>query len=131
MCMKPAPKISDTEWEIMRVVWAGHPMTAAQIVDKLAATDPEWHPKTVRTLLARLVAKKALRYEASGRSYVYAPAVSEKQCIAAASDSFLNRVFGGSLKPMLAHFAERQRLSPRDLEELRALLERGDKPPKD
>ncbi|MEO6569285.1 MAG: BlaI/MecI/CopY family transcriptional regulator [Opitutaceae bacterium] len=121
--MKNPPKISETEWEIMRVVWAQHPLTAADIIERLAATDPTWHPKTVRTLLARLVEKKALDFEERGRTYVYEPLVSEAECITAASGSFVERVFGGSLKPMLAHFIEQRRLSPEELSELRALLD--------
>ena len=128
--MKNVPKISDTEWEIMRVVWAQHPLTAADIIASLTSIDPSWHPKTARTLLARLVAKKALRYEEQGRVYVYQPGVSEEQCVAAASGSFVERVFGGSLKPMLVHFIEQRRLTRKDLEELRALLdENSSRPP--
>jgi len=117
------PKISDTEWEVMRVVWARHPITAAEVIGHLAASDPSWHPKTVRTLLARLVQKRALDYEALGRSYVYEPLVTERECVAAASESFISRVFGGSLRPLLAHFVERQKLTAKDLEELQKLLE--------
>jgi BlaI family penicillinase repressor len=121
--MKPSPKISDTEWEIMRVVWSGHPLTAAEIITQLTTSDPSWHPKTARTLLARLVDKGALDYEAQGRAYVYRPRVTEAECIAAASGSFLERVFGGSLKPMLAHFIEQRRLTQQELDELRAMLD--------
>ena len=121
--MNKHPKISDTEWELMRVVWAKHPITAAEIIEQLNANDPSWHPKTARTLLARLVEKKALDYEAQGRSYVYNPLVSESECVAAASESFVSRVFGGSLRPLLAHFVERQKLTGQDLEELRRLLD--------
>jgi BlaI family penicillinase repressor len=129
--MKSTPRITDTEWEIMRAVWAGHPVTAAAIVQQLRGQDPSWHPKTVRTLLARLVKKKALDYQAEGRAYVYEPLLTEHECRAAASDSFLSRVFGGSLKPMLAYFAERQKLTRQDLEELEKLLDsRDSQPPK-
>lgn len=121
--MKLPPKIADTEWEIMRVIWAHHPITAAEVIQQLQAHDSSWHPKTARTLLARLVKKKALGYQPAGRSYVYEPLVSEQECAAAASDSFISRVFGGSLKPMLAYFAERQKLTREDLEELQKLLE--------
>ena len=120
--MKHIPRISDTEWEVMRVVWTHHPVTAADIIGRLAATDSTWHPKTVRTLLSRLVGKKALDYEPRGRAYVYKPRITEEECIAAASGSFLDRVFGGALRPMLAHFIEQRRLTREDLEELRALL---------
>ena len=106
----------------MRCVWGKYPATANEIIERLGAEDASWHPKTVRTLLARLVAKKALDYEARGRTYVYSPLVSEQECVDTASESFLARVFGGSLKPMLAHFVKQPRLTKAELEELRALL---------
>ena len=121
--MKRTPKISDTEWEIMRIIWAQHPITAADIIARLTDSDPSWHPKTARTLLARLVEKKALDYEERGRAYVYEPRVTESECVAAASGSFVERVFGGSLTPMLAHFIEQKRLTREELDELRALLD--------
>jgi BlaI family penicillinase repressor len=121
--MKPAPKITDTEWEVMRVIWAKHPITASEIIERLAVEDPSWHPKTARTLLARLVQKQALDYEPRGRAYVYEPLVTERQYIAAESESFLDRFFGGALTPMLAHFVRQRRLTKKDLEELRHLLE--------
>lgn len=121
--MKSVPRISDTEWEIMRIIWAKHPLAASEVIGQLAAADPGWHPKTARTLLARLVQKKALGYEARGRTYVYSPLVGEQECVATASDSFLERVFGGSLEPMLVHFVNRQRLAKNELSELRRLLE--------
>lgn len=122
---KTIPRISETEWEVMRAVWARHPATAGEIIERLVAADPSWHPKTAKTLLARLVQKHALDYEARGRSYVYEPLVTERECVALASESFLDRVFGGSLKPMLAHFVESRRLTRKELEELRKLLENG------
>ena len=124
--MKRTPKISDTEWEVMRVVWAHHPITAADIIERLRNADASWHPKTARTLLARLVEKGALDYEPRGRAYVYEPRVTEEECIAAVSGSFLARVFGGALKPMLVHFIEQRKLSAAELQELRALLDASD-----
>jgi BlaI family penicillinase repressor len=121
--MSHAPRISETEWEVMRVVWAKSPITAAEIIAALTAQDPTWHPKTIRTLLARLVRKKALRYRALGRAYAYAPRASQADCVAAVSASFVERVFGGALRPMLAHFVEARRPAPEELAALRALLE--------
>lgn len=126
--MKFVPRISDTEWEIMRVIWQKHPLTASEVIEQLTAADSGWHPKTARTLLARLVQKGALGYEAQGRTYVYSPLVSEADCVATASESFLDRVFGGSLKPMLAHFVERQKLTRKDLEALEKLLDENPQP---
>ena len=107
----------------MRVIWDRHPITATAIVKALVAADPTWHPKTARAFLNRLVQKKALDYEPQGRVYVYEPLVSEQECVAAASESFLTRVFGGSLRPMLAYFVEQRRITKKDLEELHDLLE--------
>jgi BlaI family penicillinase repressor len=121
--IRHAPKITNTEWEIMRVIWARHPITAFEIIERLTAEDPSWHPKTMRTLLARLVKKKVLDYEPHGRVYVYEPLVTERQCITAESKSFLDRFFGGALTPMLAHFVRQRRLTKKDLEELRSLLD--------
>lgn len=124
-----ALRISDTEWEVMRAVWGRYPATASEIITRLANADPSWHPKTVRTLLARLVQKKVLSYEAKGRTYVYSPLVTEEECVSSASASFLDRVFGGALKPMLAHFVGKRQLSSAELAELRRLLdEAGGKP---
>lgn len=121
--MKTIPNISETEWEVMKVVWAEGPLSAAEIIATLSTSDPTWHPKTAKTLLNRLVKKKALGYEKHGRAYLYRPLVREADCALAESESFLDRVFGGSLKPMLAHLVERKRLSEAEIRELKQLLE--------
>ncbi len=122
--MKKAPRISETEWEVMRVVWAQAPCSAGQIIETLTRRDPTWHPRTVKAFLSRLVGKKALGFRKEGRAYLYRPLVREEDCVDAASESFLKRVFGGSLKPMLAHFVEREKLSEEEIRELRRVLER-------
>ena len=121
--MKTIPKISETEWEVMQVLWASSPLSAEAIIAKLAAQD-DWHPKTAKTLLNRLVKKKALGFEKDGRAYLYHPLVKEAECVKAASDSFLDRVFGGSLTPMLAHFVEHKRMSAEEIRALKRLLDR-------
>jgi len=120
--MKKTPRISETEWEIMKVVWAQTPCSAGEIIAALQQADPSWHPRTAKAFLNRLVKKKALGFSKEGRAYVYRPLVRREECVDAASASFLERVFGGSLKPMLAHFVERDKLSPDEIRELRRLL---------
>ena len=105
----------------MKAVWQASPATADDIIERL----PDWHPKTARTLLNRLVKKGALSFEKEGRVYFYKPLVTERECIDAASESFLERVFGGSLKPMLAHFVEHKKLSAKEIRELRDILNKG------
>ena len=76
---------------------------------------------------ARLVKKGALAYEAHGHVYLYYPRVTEREGVAVASESFLAREFGGAVQPMIAHFVERKRLSPKEAEALRRLLAKADR----
>ena len=117
------PQISDAEWFVMKVVWGGAPVTANQVVKALEGKT-DWKPKTVQTLLSRLVAKKALSYEQQGREYLFSPLVRERDYVHAASRSFLGRFFDGELAPFLASFIEREKLSAKEMEELRGLLGR-------
>ena len=122
--MKPLPKISEAEWEVMKVVWARGPCSAGEIVEALSSAGPGRHPKTIKTYLSRLTAKKALGFRKEGRGYLYRPLVKESECVKAVSASFLERVFGGSLHPMLAHFVEHQRMSADEIRDLRRLLDK-------
>lgn len=107
----------------MKVAWALAPCSAGQIIDALVQADATWHPKTIKTFLNRLVRKGVLEVRKEGRAYSYRPVVTEAQCVDAVSESFLARVFGGSLKPMLAHFVEHEKLTGREIEELKRILE--------
>jgi len=124
--MKSIPNISDAEWLVMKAVWARSPITANEVVEALAETT-SWKPKTIMTLLNRLVKKGALGFEKEGRAYRYSPRVEEAECVRAESRSFLERVYGGALTPMLAHFLAEGRLSKREIEELKRILDRKGK----
>ena len=121
------PRISDTEWEVMKVIWTEGSTTADVVIEQLQKQDPTWHPKTAKTLLNRLLKKGALGYDKTGRAYIYRALVNEKECQDAVSKSFLERVFGGSLRPMLAHFVERKKISPKEAAELRRILNQSGK----
>jgi BlaI family penicillinase repressor len=124
--MRKIPRISETEWEIMKVVWSHAPCSAGEIIAALRQTDASWHTRTAKAYLNRLVKKKALGFSKEGRAYVYRPLVHQEECVDAASESFLERVFGGSLQPMLAHFVRHDKLSPEEIRELRRLLKNPD-----
>ncbi|MFC4597632.1 BlaI/MecI/CopY family transcriptional regulator [Cohnella hongkongensis] len=119
--MSDSPPISDAEWDIMRIVWQSSPLTAADIISRLSGSKP-WKPKTVKTLIGRLVQKQALGFRKDGREYAYYPLVNEEDCVREASRSFLDRIYGGSLKPIMVHFLESGKLSSEDVRELKALL---------
>ena len=124
--MKKVPRISETEWEIMKIVWSQGPCSAGQIITALQQTDASWHPRTAKAFLNRLVKKKALGFSKEGRAYLYRPLVRQEDCVDAASESFLERFFGGSLMPMVAHLIQRDKLSPEEIRELRRLLKHPD-----
>lgn len=126
--MKPIPRVSEAEWEVMKVIWRKAPCAASDVIAELAP-ESGWQPATIKTLLNRLVAKGALRFEKTGRAYVYSPAVPEQELKRAAADSFLERVFDGGLSPMLAHFVQSRRLSAREISDLEEILREGKKRP--
>ena len=108
----------------MKVVWAKGPCSASEIVEAMVSVEPSRHPKTIKTYLGRLTAKKALGFRKEGRGYLYRALVAENECVKAVSESFLARVFGGALKPMLAHFVEQKRLSSEEIQELKRILDK-------
>jgi BlaI family penicillinase repressor len=119
--MKRHTRISPAEWEVIKIIWADSPILARDVIAKLSA-DQKWHSKTIRTLLARLVKKRAVRFERQGRAYLYRPLAKKADCVRAESQSFLDRVFDGALVPMIAHFLEGRAVSDSERSELTLLL---------
>lgn len=119
-------KISESEWLVMQVLWSRGPLTANEVVEELAGK-AKWKPKTVKTLINRLLKKGVLRFQKEGRKYRYYSAVSESKCVRTETRSFLQRVYGGTTKPMLAAFLEDAELSPEDVAELKRILEQKGK----
>jgi len=120
--MAKTPPITDAEWEVMSVLWERSPATALEIIETVREK-MEWHPKTVKTLLSRLVRKGVLRYRTEGNRYVYSPAIARQRYVKQESQSFVERVFGGEATPALMHFVRTTDLSKDDIEELRRLLD--------
>ncbi|AQS58770.1 BlaI/MecI/CopY family transcriptional regulator [Desulforamulus ferrireducens] len=121
--MRPLPKISDAEWQVMKVIWAESPATANDVIKKLDGVMP-WNDKTIKTLLGRLVKKGAISYQKEGRTHVYFPLVSEEECIKEENRSFLKRVYDGALSVMFVNFLEQHKLSPKEIEELKEILDK-------
>jgi BlaI family penicillinase repressor len=121
---KAVPQISDAEWRVMKVLWAKAPQTTNEVVDALDG-ETHWKPKTIHTLLSRLVQKGALTFEKKGREYLFQPAVTAEQCEHEAASSFLDRFFDGDLAPFLARFVEGRKLKPAQIEKLKRILDGG------
>jgi len=122
------PAITEAEWAVMGVLWR---LRNAALGDVVAALEGQtaWKPRTVQTLVRRLVDKGAVERVIVGRDHRYRPAVEEAACRRAASRSFLDRVFDGQLAPFLATFAGRAELTPGELEALRGLFPEKEREP--
>ena len=120
--MKSTPQISDAEWVVMKVLWNESPLGSSDVINELKETT-DWKPKTIKTLLSRLVIKNALSYEVGSRGYLYYPLVSENECAKEEAKSFLGRVYNGSLNLLVKNFIENKELSAVEIDELKKLLE--------
>ena len=109
--------LSDSEWKLMNRLWEQSPRTLKE--------DTGWSKNTVITMLARLEAKGAVRHEEGGRAKRYFPAVDREDAAAAETESFLSRVYGGSLGLMMSAMVESRQLTEADIAELSAILERA------
>lgn len=118
------PQISEAEYEVMKLVWKYAPISTNEITERLVQTT-SWSPKTIQTLIKRLVTKGALTYEKKGRVFVYTPLVIEQEYIHRESDSFLKRYFNGNITAMLSSYLESEQLSETELENLRSLLSKN------
>jgi len=124
--MKMVPKISEAEWQVMKVLWKQSPLTANDIVETLTK-ETSWKRETIRTLINRLVRKKALDFKKQSRQYLYFPLIDESECIMEETKSFLDRVHGGSIEPMLAAFVENENISPEEIARLKQILDGREK----
>lgn len=115
------PQISDAESRIMEALWRKSPLTADEIVARVAPAN-QWAPGTVKTLITRLLKKQAIAGAREQDAYGYRPLVSRSEWIQSESQGLLDRLFKGELAPFVAHFAEQRALKPKDIKKLKDLI---------
>jgi predicted transcriptional regulator len=113
---------SDAERRVMEVLWQQSPQTSEEIIASLLEPTG-WHEKTIKTLLNRLLGKGAISAQKEGRRYLYTPRLHREDWQQHESRSLLDRVFGGKVAPLLAHFSQHEKLSAKDIAELRKLID--------
>jgi predicted transcriptional regulator len=118
-----ATQISEAESQIMEALWRKTPLTAEQIIARVGEANG-WAPGTVRTLITRLLKKKAITGAREGEAYCYRPLIERSAWVQAESQGLLDRLFKGEVAPLVAHFAENRQLSAKDLKQLKALISR-------
>ncbi len=109
----------------MEVLWRHAPRSAEEILAEVAVPQ-QWQEGTVKSLLNRLLTKKAVQAERDGRRYLYSPRLTREQYVSQESKGLLDRLFGGRVAPLVAHFSEQRKLTKKDITELRKLLEKLD-----
>lgn len=121
--MKKLPQISEAEYEVMKAVWKYAPVTTNEVTDRMLQI-MDWSPKTVQTLLKRLVTKGVLTYEKKGRMFVYSPVFPEKSYLRQKNTSFLRRYYNGNLPAMFSSFLESEEISEKEIDSLRDILDK-------
>ncbi|MFA6230206.1 MAG: BlaI/MecI/CopY family transcriptional regulator [Rhodanobacter sp.] len=117
--------ISEAEAVVMDVLWGKAPRTAEEILAEVGPAQ-NWQEGTVKSLLNRLLRKNAVHAERDGRRYLYTPLLLREQYVQQESKGLLDRLFGGRVAPLVAHFSEQRKLSKKDIAELRKLLKELD-----
>jgi BlaI family penicillinase repressor len=121
--MHRVPSISEAESHVMEVLWReSGPVPAEQVVTALVSAH-DWQEATVKTLLNRLLKKGAINARKEGRRYLYSAVLKREQWVTSESKSLLDRLFGGRVAPLVAHFGSQRKLSQADIDELTRLIE--------
>lgn len=120
--MNSISKISESELEIMKLLWENSPLSSNDIISALSE-DMNWSSQTIKTFLNRLLKKEAIGFEKSGRIYLYYPNVSHEEYVKGENKSFLKRVYDGALDMLFSKFIEDENLSDEDIDRLKSLLD--------
>jgi BlaI family penicillinase repressor len=120
--MEDLPSISEAESAVMEVLWRTSPASTEDVVAALKNRQ-DWQEPTIKTLLNRLLKKGAISAQRDGRRYLYSPVLLRDQWLASESKGLLDRLFGGRVAPLVAHFSKQRRLTRKDLAELKRLIE--------
>jgi predicted transcriptional regulator len=118
--------ISEAESVVMEVLWESAPRASDEIIATLQSR-VDWAEPTIKTLLNRLLNKGAIRARKYGRRYLYSPVLTRQQWVTEQSTGLLDRLFGGKVAPLVAHFSQHRKLGKHDIAELRRLLEEIDR----
>jgi BlaI family penicillinase repressor len=119
--MSQIPTVSEAESNVMDELWRRAPQTSEDLAATLSGTQG-WQLSTVKTLLSRLLHKGAIAAEREGRRFLYSPLLERDAWLSSQSVSLIDRLFGGSLAPLVAQFASQRKLSKTDIAALKALL---------
>lgn len=120
--MKKEINISESEWMVMEYLWKNPLTTISEIRKALSSTG--WSDSTIKTLVRRLVSKKAIAINDEGAVFRYYPLISQQECRLKETKSFINRVYDGSVSMLVTNLAADSNLTEKETEELLSLIEK-------
>ena len=118
--------LSEGEWKIMKLLWSSAPCSLREITDALEG-ETGWSRPTIHVMLKRLIAKGAVRVDENAKVHEYYPTVKRRDVAPAETESFLNRVYDGSVGMLFSALTERKSLSDKDIADLRKILDNAEK----
>jgi BlaI family penicillinase repressor len=113
--------ISKSEQQLLEFLWQENPLTVGQVIERVQAST-DWHANTIKTMLTRLSNKGAVERNKDGKRFFYSPSVTREELVAEETEGFLSRFFDGKMAPLLAHFADNQKVSKAELAEIEAIV---------
>ena len=119
-------KLTEAEWLIMNALWDKYPATARDIAQRLPK-GVNWAYTTIKTMLARLVDKKAVKQSKKGNTSVYEPILSRQKARRSALRMLANQAFDGAFGPLMHFLIEQQKLSAKQRKELMEILAKNRK----
>ncbi|AFS79668.1 putative penicillinase repressor [Gottschalkia acidurici 9a] len=120
--MSNSSKISEAELEVMKLLWNTSPLSSSEIISSLS-DKMDWSSQTIKTFINRLLNKKVISFEKSGRSYLYYPLISYDEYVKSENKSFLEKVYDGAIGMLFSKFLEEEKLSEKEIEKLQKILE--------
>ena len=114
--------ITDAESQVMEALWERSPLGGEALIGAVRSRR-DWGEATVKTLINRLLKKKAIASEKLDGRHGYRPLVQRADYLQAESQGLLDRLFDGQLAPLISHFAEHRKLEPEDVARLKRLIE--------
>ena len=121
--MKKFREMSETEQEIMEVLWKSSPKTLGELRDIFADRGKVWKPQTLATFMSRLVEKELIVWEQRGRARYYSPALTKAEYEGAKAKTLLDTLFKGSLQSFVAALYDGDALSEQDIAEMKEWVE--------
>ncbi|WP_053956066.1 BlaI/MecI/CopY family transcriptional regulator [Inediibacterium massiliense] len=120
--MHPIPKISESELEIMKLLWKNHPLSSNDIIS-LLDDKMNWSNQTIKTFINRLLKKEVISFQKHGKNYLYFPLISYDEYVKVENSSFLQKMYDGALSMLFSKFLEEENLSTKEIETLQKILE--------